>query len=251
MSADEFLAARGKPRETMQVSEAEAAKAHGRVPADLIAFWVEHGVGYYSDRNYHLCMPFIFDDYLSDILDNAPNLRSEDFAAIGYSSLGAIDLWHRKGRHFTLSLDVTLLMDLTSRRETDPPPHDLHELYSLAGIEMPENAVELFLVVRKAPEDIWNILMSATSSDTYKFIEDENGRQLLPQLRKIHGSLSETEIYLREHPELANLATSYRRVNLAEPLGRRPSSVHYSFAVEIDGRQDIVDEVIPVVAPSQ
>ncbi|SCB34328.1 hypothetical protein GA0061100_110159 [Rhizobium hainanense] len=116
---------------------------------------------------------------------------------------------------------------------------------------MPENAVELFLVVRKAPEDIWNILMSATSSDTYKFIEDENGRQLLPQLRKIHGSLSETEIYLREHPELANLATSYRRVNLAEPLGRRPSSVHYSFAVEIDGRQDIVDEVIPVVAPSQ
>lgn len=67
----------------MQVSEAEAVKAYGRVLADLIAFGVQDGIGYYADRNYHLCMPFIFDGYLADILDNAPNLRSEDFAAIG------------------------------------------------------------------------------------------------------------------------------------------------------------------------
>lgn len=190
----------------------------------------------------------MFDDFLAGILAKAPNLHSGDFAAFGYSSLGAIDLWHREGRHFTFSLDVALLMDLTSRRETDPPPHDLQELYDLAGVEMPENAVELFRESRNAPEDIWNILMSATLPDTYKFIEDENGRQLLPQLRKAHGPLSEGEIYLREDLELANMATSYRRVKLAESLSRLPRSLHYSFAVEIDGRQDIVTETVPIIA---
>jgi hypothetical protein len=251
MSADEFLTARGEPRQAKRISEVEANRAHDRLPADLIAFWAEHGVGYYADRNYWLCMPLMFDDFLAVILAEAPNLQNKDFAAFGYSSLGTIDLWHRNGRHFTLSLDVGLLMDLTSRKETDPLPHDLHELYSLAGIEMPENANELFLEGRKAPEDIWNILMGATSSDSHRFIEDENGRQLLPQLRKAHGQLSEAEIYFREDPELANIATSYRRMSLTEAFGQLPNSLHYSFAVEIDGGQNIVDEVFPVAAPSQ
>ncbi len=158
-------------------------------------------------------MPFMFDDFLAVILAEAPNLQSKDFAAFGYSSLGTIDLWNRNGRHFTLSLDVGLLMDLTSRKETDPLPHDLHELYSLAGVEMPENANELFLERRKAPEAIWNILMGATSSDAHRFIQDENGHQLLPQLRKAHGQLSEAEIYLRENPKLPNIATSYRKTS--------------------------------------
>jgi hypothetical protein len=250
VSVEDFLKMRGEPRQAKRVFPTEATKAAGRLPDDLTRFWVQHGLGYYADRNYYLCAPVMFDDFLAGILAKAPNLRSEDFAAFGYSSLGAIDLWHREGRHFTLSLDVALLMDLTSRKETDPPPHELQELYSLAGVEMPENAVELFLESRKAPEDIWNILMSATLPDSYKFIEDENGRQLLPQLRKAHGPLSEGEIYLREDLKLANLATSYRRVKLAEPLSRLPRSLHYSFAVEIDGRQDIVTETVPVIDAS-
>ncbi|TIX90723.1 GAD-like domain-containing protein [Rhizobium sp. P44RR-XXIV] len=251
MSADEFLETRGEPRQAKRISETEANKARDRVPADLIAFWAEHGVGYYADRNYWLCMPFMFDDFLAVILGEVLNLQSKDCAAFGYSSLGTIDLWHRRGRHFTLSLDVGLLMDLTSRKETDPPSHDLHERYSLAGIEMPENANELFLEGRKAPEDVWDILVGVTSFDSHRFIEDENGRQLLPQLRKTLGQLSEGEIYLCKNPEFPNIATSYRRMSLTEAFERLPSSLHYSFAVEIDGGQDIVDEIIPVVAPSQ
>ncbi|MCZ3374462.1 hypothetical protein JJQ51_00850 [Rhizobium sp. AG207R] len=102
MSAVEFLATRGEPRQAKRILEAEANKAHDRLPADLIAFWAKHGVGHYADRNYWLCMPFMFDDFLAVILAEAPNLQSKDFAAFGYSSLGTIDLWNRNGRHFTL-----------------------------------------------------------------------------------------------------------------------------------------------------
>ncbi|MGO8484574.1 hypothetical protein AB9F39_35240, partial [Rhizobium leguminosarum] len=71
-----------------------------------------------------------------------PELNADDLAAFGYSSLVTVNLWHKTGRHFTFSLDVSLLMDLTSRSRTDPPPHDLEEIYRAAGVDMPENAVE-------------------------------------------------------------------------------------------------------------
>ena len=122
-------------------------------------------------------------------------MNADDLAAFGYSSLGTVNLWHRAGRHFTFSLDVALLMDLTSRSRTDPPPHDLEEIYRAAGVDMPQNAVELFLEARSTPESIWNILLAATSSDSYKAIYDDSGKALMPQLRRNLGELSQSEIY--------------------------------------------------------
>lgn len=102
-----------------------------------------------------------FRGFFCQILTNVPELNADDLAAFGYSSLGTVNLWHRAGRHFTFSLDVGLLMDLTSRSRTDPPPDDLEELYRAADVNMPQNAVELFLEARFAPEDIWTILLAA------------------------------------------------------------------------------------------
>ncbi|ULR47313.1 hypothetical protein [Rhizobium sp. K102] len=108
-----------------------------------------------------------------------------------------VDLWNKTGRHFTFSLDVGPLMGLTSRSRTDPPPHDLEEIYRAARMDMPQNAVELFLEAKSAPEDIWTMLLAATSTDSYKAIYDDSGKTLTPQLRRSLGELSQDEIYFR------------------------------------------------------
>ncbi|WP_097581081.1 hypothetical protein [Rhizobium sp. H4] len=111
-------------------------------------------MGYYANRNYWLCTPALFDGFFRQMLANVPELNADELSAFGYSSLGTVNLWHIAGRHFTFSLDVALLMDLTSRTRTDPPPNDLEEIYRAAGVDMPHNAVELFLEARSTPEDI-------------------------------------------------------------------------------------------------
>ncbi|NKM58902.1 hypothetical protein GFL21_31190 [Rhizobium anhuiense] len=52
MTAAEFLQARGKPNEVRRISQPDAESVIGRVPEDLGEFWIQHGVGYYADRNY-------------------------------------------------------------------------------------------------------------------------------------------------------------------------------------------------------
>ncbi|MBY5774794.1 hypothetical protein HFN63_32690 [Rhizobium leguminosarum] len=245
MTAAEFLEARGKPHEARRISEAEGEGAVGRVPEELRQFWMQYGVGYYANRNYWLCTPALFEGFLRQILANVPELNADDLAAFGYSSLGTVNLWHKTGRHFTFSLDVVLLMDLTSRSRTDPPPHDLEEIYRAAGVDMPENAVELFLEARSAPEDIWNILLAATSTDSYKAIYDDNGKALTPQLRRGLGELSQNEIYFRDRTAGENTIDHYQKLKISAAVSRVPDEIYYSFAVEVGGQQQIVSQTIP------
>ncbi|MGR9200564.1 GAD-like domain-containing protein [Rhizobium leguminosarum] len=242
MTAAEFLEARGEPHEARGITEAEAESAVGRVPEGLREFWMQHGVGYYANRNYWLCTPALFEGFFRQILVNVPELNADDLAAFGYSSLGTVNLWHRAGRHFTFSLDVALLMDLTSRSRTDPPPHDLEEIYRAAGVDMPENAVELFLEARSAPEDIWNILLATTSADSYKSIYDDSGKTLTPQLRRSLGELSQN---VRDRNAGENTADQYQKLKISEAVSRVPNEVYYSFAVEVGGQQQIVSQTFP------
>lgn len=245
MTVAEFLEARGKPHEARRISEAEAESVVERVPEDLIEFWMQHGVGYYANRNYWLCTPALFESFFRQILANVPELNADDLSAFGYSSLGTVNLWHRAGRHFTFSLDVALLMDLTSRTRTDPPPHDLEEIYRAAGVDMPHNAVELFLEARSAPEDIWSILLGATSADSYKAIYDDNGKALTPQLRRSLGELSQNEIYFRDRNAERNTVDHYQKLKISEAVPRVPGEIYYSFAIEVRGQQQIVSQTIP------
>lgn len=80
MTAEEFLDARGKPHEARRISETEAESVVERVPDDLIEFWMQHGVGYYANRNYWLCTPALFEDFLRQILANVPELKADDLA---------------------------------------------------------------------------------------------------------------------------------------------------------------------------
>ncbi|NKN37393.1 hypothetical protein HFC70_13630 [Agrobacterium sp. a22-2] len=246
MSSAEFLEARGKPRNARPVSEAEMQAAEGRLPGDVLDFWRANGIGHYANKNYWLCTPALFDGLFRDSLAHVPGLRPEDLAAFGYSSLGTIDLWHREGRHFAFSLDVALLMDLTSRTRTEAPPHDLDELYRSAGMDVPENAVEMFLESRSRPEDIWMILLNATSADTYRMIFDDNGRALTPQLRRNLGELSEDEVYFRNKDAIANLVDHYEKLTIDAASARVPREIFYSFATEVSGAQHIVEQTIVV-----
>ncbi|QAS81637.1 hypothetical protein CO657_27575 (plasmid) [Rhizobium acidisoli] len=135
-------------------------------------------------------------------------------------------------------------MDLTSRSRTDPPPHDLDEIYRAAGVDMPQNAVELFLEARSAPEDIWTILLAATSTDSYKAIYDDSGKALTPQLRRSLGEPSHDEIYFRDRATGGNTADHYQKLKISEAVSRMPDEIYYSFAVEVGGQQQIISRTI-------
>ncbi|MCF1436214.1 hypothetical protein GOZ97_12980 [Agrobacterium vitis] len=245
MSIEDFVAVRGVPRQARLVPQDEWQACEGRVPEPLIDFWKKNGVGYYANKNYWICTPIFFDSLLKDVLKDFSAHFAEDFSAFGYSSLGTIDLWHREGRHFTLSLDVGLVMDLTSRKRTDPPPYDLEDLYRVAGMQMPENAREIFLAGRDDPEDIGSILLSTTSQDDYSILEDDSGQPLLSQLRGLHGEPSDNEIYFRNSRAIPNLAENYSKVSIVEAAARIPKPLMYSYAVEVDGKQEIREENYP------
>ncbi|ANM08134.1 hypothetical protein AMC78_PD00625 (plasmid) [Rhizobium phaseoli] len=109
---------------------------------------------------------------------------------------------------------------------------------------MPHNAVELFLEARSMPEDIWNILLGATSADSYKAIYDGSGKALTPQLRRSLGELSQNEIYFRDRNAARNTADHYQKLKISEAVSRVPDEIHYSFAVEVGGQQQIVSQTI-------
>lgn len=244
-TADEFLKAHGPPKEAEPVTARDIEVVKGRLPADLIAFLAEHGTGSYAKRNFWLCQPKQFDSALDALLLNVPDLHGS-VAAFGYSSTGAVKLWHRAGRYFSLLLPFGILDDQTSRKETAPIPHDLADLYRLAGVAMPAKAEETFLDARKEPENIWNILFAAASGDEYDIGDD--GRSLAAALKRRHGPLAHSEIYCRiTGPEgFDNLASSYERLPLAEVFQRLPSVVTVSRTVEAKPFPQLVSQEYPI-----
>jgi len=245
MPIDDFMQRRGAPRQPRTVSGDECKESEGRVPDELIDFWKVHGVGCYADTMYRMCTPPYFDEIFQVALGQDASRFIEDFSAFGYSSLATVDLWHKAGRHFTLSLDAGLLMDVTSRDRTAAPPCDLEDMYRLAGLAMPENAREIFIAGRDVPEDIGAVLMSVTSDDNYRFVDDDLGLPLLPQLRKLHGELVEGEVYFRSHRDAPNLARHYLRTSVAEAVMRMPRPLIHAYAVEVEGMQEIRETWYP------
>jgi hypothetical protein len=137
-------------------------------------------------------------------------------------------------------------MDLTSRTRTEPPPHDLEELYLPAGVEMPENAAEHFLQTRSRAEDIWAILLNTTSADAYKMIFDDHGKMLAPQLRRKLGEVGRDELYFRDKEAVANTVDHYEKLTIAAAIGSVPSEIVYSFATEVRGVQQIIEQTVSV-----
>jgi hypothetical protein len=246
-TAGEFLKAHGLPKEAAPVTARDIEAVKGRLPADLIAFLAEHGTGSYAKRNFWLCHPKQFDTALDALLLNVPDLRGS-VAAFGYSSTGAVKLWHRAGRYFSLLLPFCILDDQTSRKETAPIPHDLADLYRLAGVAMPANADETFLDARKDPENIWNILFAAASGDKDENDIGDDGRSLAAALKRRHGPLAQNEIYCRTTGAegFDNLASSYERLPLAEVFERLPSVVTVSRTVEAEPFPELVSQEYPI-----
>ncbi|MDD7973483.1 GAD-like domain-containing protein [Roseinatronobacter alkalisoli] len=246
MSAQDFLDYCGSPKEPIRLDPELAPRFAARVPTDLVSFWIDEGIGSYADDNYRTCTPDLFDPLLSILLAKSVELRPDDLAAIGYSCLGCIDLWHRAGRHFVYSMDVGLLIDMTSKNETEPLPYDLAALYAAADTPLPDDPIEGFLSSRSRPEDVWMILMSGASPDGYDLIEDDDLRPLVPQLQTSYGGLAPGEIYLRRDLRGPHLAQSYERINLSDAQRLLPETVLYSRSIEIDGNREEVSVRIPV-----
>lgn len=240
----DFLDAYGTPQNPEPVTEQDIEA--GRLPSQFVTFLADYGTGSYARRNYWLCHPRQFDDVLDTLLSNVPDLRGK-LAAFGYSSTGAVDLWHCDGRHFSLLLPFGVIDDQTSRRQTAPIPYDFAELYRNAGVDTPGDPEAIFRAARKAPEDIWSILFSAASGDGYKYNIGDDGRSLPAALRRLHGPLEKGEIYCRMTGQagFANLAQSYERLPLTESFRRLPMTVTISQTIDAEPAPKTISQQHP------
>jgi GAD-like domain len=240
MTAEEFFSEFGRPNNTQIVPIDEAVSARGRLPCELIDFWIEHGIGSYANGLFWLCTPSLIEPILDHMLVNVPDLRGQ-LSAYAYDAKGVVYLWYKSGRSYVLFLPFALIDDQTSRRETAPVPYDLADIYRAAGIEMGPDAVENYLASRNAAEDIWSVLSSSASPETYKHDLGDDLRPLPAALKEAHGSLKYGEIYCRIPEKLENTSTSFEKINLVDAIRLLPDQITVSYAVEKDGQQDIVE----------
>jgi hypothetical protein len=240
MTAEEFFSEFGRPNNAQIVPSSEAVSARGRLPDDLIDFWIDHGIGSYANGLFWLCTPSLIEPILDRMLVNVPDLRGQ-LSAYAYDAKGVVYLRHKSGRNYVLFLPFAIIDDQTSRKETAPVPYDLADIYRAAGIEMGPDAVENYLASRNAPEDVWTVLSGSASPETYKHDLGDDLRPLPAALKAAHGNLQYGEIYCRIPGKLENTSTSFEKINLVDAIPLLPDQITVSFAVEKDGQQDIVE----------
>lgn len=244
MSAEEFLRIAGRPENVRSVTSEEIKSALGRIPDELLEFYVNNGIGSYARELFWLCMPSIIDPILDKLLIHIPELRGR-LAAFAYDAKGVIYLWHMAGRHYVLYLPFGAIDDQTSRRETAPVPYDLADLFRAAGLEYGPEAEAEFLATRNTPEDIWSILLSGASIENYASDLGEELQSLPFALKEKLGALEYGEIYCRIPDRAENAPASFERMKLVDSIRLLPESTTISRAIEKDGAQVIIETAFP------
>jgi hypothetical protein len=183
----EFLDAFGAPQGGRTPEVAEVAPWRGRVPEDLISFWLAHGTGSYSSRNLWLTIvpeaEATLHRRLGTVLDKP--------AIFGLSAHGQLHLWTAASTHLMLDLGTGLVMDMTSLGRTAPVPYDAPDLARAVGVTT-EAFVSAFLQGRTEPEDLWAVLFSLVSDDS----EDSARPSVALLERTLGGPLTEGEHFV-------------------------------------------------------
>lgn len=243
MNMQDFLNRFGPPVQSQRLETNVAERFRGKVPDDLLNFWHIHGLGSYADGLYHLCTPDLFEPLLSTLLAPVAMLDGK-LHAVGYSCFGTVDLWHEEGRHFSLFVQFAAFTDQSSRRESEPPPHDIAALYALADVEMPSSAQERARQMTIGPLTIWDELAIGASLETYRNDFGADGLPLASEVRQLLGPTLPDEIYLLRELGLVNIASSFEKVAIASLSEHILSdTVSVTDFVLADGLQDARTEL--------
>ncbi len=217
MDSQEFLEVFGPPKDNRPIDPSLAERYRDLVPDELVDLWVAHGTGSYASGFYRLCTPDLFHPVLSSLLLAAPTLYGK-LHAVGYSAFGIIDLWHEAGRHFSFDIQFASLTDRSSYRESEPPPHDMAELYALAGVEMPDDHEEAARRIAPGQLTVWDELAVGASIETYRNYIGDDEKQLPKEVEHFLGKPQENQMFLLRDAGLPNVAQSYARVDLSDIL---------------------------------
>ncbi|MDD7973950.1 GAD-like domain-containing protein [Roseinatronobacter alkalisoli] len=246
MNKEDFLEIFGTPETSQLVDRNLAERFRGLVPDDLVDFWIDHGIGAYAGSFYRLCTPDTFYPLLSRLLANIPTLRGK-LHAVGYSAFGVVDLCHENGRIFSFDVQFGALTDQTSRRDNEPPPHDIADLYALAGIEMPASHEEAVSRIKLGPLSVWDELAIGASPETYRNYIGEDGRRLPSEVMKLLGPISANQIYILRSAELENIPASYVKTDIRDLLDNILSeTVSVTEFITENGMQNTHAEIFPV-----
>jgi GAD-like domain len=204
VDSTEFLDAFGSPQGGRIPQAADVAPWRGRVPEDLISFWLAHGTGSFGGRHLWLAMALeaeaILHRRLGSTLDRPP------IFALG--AHGQLHLWTSASTHLMLDLGTGLIMDMTSLGRTAPVPYDASDLARAVGVTT-EAFVSAFLQGRNEPEDLWAVLFSLVSDDS----EDSQRPSIALLERTLGGPLTEGEHFVST--DQTDLST-WRRTTLTQ-----------------------------------
>ncbi|NJO32624.1 MAG: hypothetical protein HC869_05320 [Rhodospirillales bacterium] len=242
MNKQDFLEEFGAPVDSYALGQGFAESLRGRVPDDLISFWLEYGVGSYAGGFYRFCTPDFFDPFLSWLLTNTPSLNGK-LAAVGYSAFGVIDLCHVDGRYFNLIAQFASIQDQSSNRATMPLPYNIAELYALSGAKMPDDPEEVARQMKLGPLTVWDQLATGASEETYRNYFGEDDLPLPAEVERLLGPVSANEVYLRRDVSGENVASSYEKVAIGDlPAHILVDEVEVNRFIQVDGLQDVETE---------
>jgi hypothetical protein len=219
----EFLDAFGAPQGGRTPEVAEVAPWRGRVPEDLISFWLAHGTGSYSSRNLWLTIAPEAEAILHRRLGST--LDRPAIFALGAS--GQLHLWTLSATHLMLDVGTGLVMDMTSLGRTAPVPYDAPDLARAVGVTT-EAFISAYLQGRNEPEDFWATLFSLVSDDS-----DDSARPSVTRLeRTLGGPLTEGEHFVSVDQ---TDPSSWRRTTLTKSCAELPSPLRFvRYALEGD-----------------
>jgi hypothetical protein len=84
------------PQEDVQpMMQSYAETYHGRLPRELLRFWVDHGVGSWKNGRFWLCDPALLRPVIDEIFAGDPEFHPDDLPAFAYEAFGSkLYLWH-------------------------------------------------------------------------------------------------------------------------------------------------------------
>ncbi|MCU0909724.1 MAG: hypothetical protein MUF73_20435, partial [Rhodobacteraceae bacterium] len=129
----------------------------------------------------------------------------------------------------------------TSRRVTAPVPHDVAELYALAGVPMPDDPAEVARAMALPPPTVWEALAIGASAETWDEFRGDDGRPLPAAVMRRLGPAGPDAVYWPVPGATTMLPGAFARVALADAAAHvRVTQGTFTLAETAEAGQHVV-----------
>ena len=133
----ELVGEYGPPAKALPMPAAELDALESRLPAELLAFWREYGLGIWLDGKFQFCRPADYAELVEQIFEGDPDLLPSATHLIGFSAFGELLLWNEQHERVLVDLPrlAARVRAFDVRKPNDPAHFLLTTPLSLLGRE--------------------------------------------------------------------------------------------------------------------